>query len=127
MKLGFECKKCGHCCHGESTVSVLEEEQGRIAIYLGLDTGSFLEKFCVKKGGRIEMKVTDGHCIFYGNEGLCMIHPVKPLPCKIWPLHQSILHDPNAWKAIKADCPGFADGAAYEEICELMRDNGIDR
>lgn len=117
----FECKRCGHCCHGESTVSIQKDEQGRIAAYLDLELDIFLNKFCVKKGARIEMRVTDGHCVFYGGDGLCAIHPVKPAPCRIWPLHRSILDDPMAWEAIKADCPGFPEGSAYEKICELIR------
>jgi len=32
-------------------------------------------------------------CIFYGDNGLCRIHPVKPFDCRHWPLHPSILGD----------------------------------
>ncbi len=81
------------------------------------------EKFLLTKGNRTEMKVIDGHCIFYGNDGLCKIHPVKPFHCRQWPLHPSILGDPNAYEAIKKDCPGFRDDASYEEICQLVLQN----
>jgi hypothetical protein len=33
----FSCKLCGHCCHGESTVSLSQAEQKGIASFLGLD------------------------------------------------------------------------------------------
>ena len=96
-------------------------EQKAIASFLGLDPADFLHKFCIKKGNRIEMKIVDGHCIFYGNDGLCRIHGVKPFQCRRWPLHPSMLKDQKAWEAIKADCPGFDKDASYEDVCELVR------
>jgi len=56
----FSCKLCGHCCHGESTVSLSQAEQDAIASFLDLDPAGFLRKFCIKKGNRVEMKVVDG-------------------------------------------------------------------
>jgi len=121
MREIFSCKRCGHCCHGESTVSMTRSEQETIASFLGLESSDFLQKFCIKRGNRVEMKVIDGHCIFYGKDGLCKIHEVKPFQCRRWPLHPSILGDPMAWEAIKADCPGFDPKATYEEACELVK------
>jgi Fe-S-cluster containining protein len=121
MKKVFSCKLCGHCCHGNSTVSLSQADQKAIASFLGLTVTDFLQKFCIKKGNRIEMKIVDGHCIFYGDDGLCKIHEVKPFQCKRWPLHPSILKDRRAWNAIKADCPGFDKNARYEDVCELVK------
>ncbi len=117
----FECQCCGHCCHGGSTVSVSAEERKRIARFLGMDASSFLEGFCVVKGKRVEMRIREGHCIFYNDDGLCAIHEVKPFHCKRWPLHPSILGDESAWKAIQADCPGFKKNVSYTEVCDLIR------
>jgi hypothetical protein len=114
---------CGHCCCGEGTVSLSEEEQIRIASYLGMEPADFLQKLCVQKGKRIEMRIKDGHCVFLGQENLCAIHPVKPFHCRQWPLHPGILNDPNAWEAIKSDCPGFDSAATYEMACDLVRSN----
>ena len=118
----FECKCCGHCCHGTATISVSAEEQQEIARFLGVDQDELTRQFLVKKGSRTEMKVVDGHCIFYGDDGLCRIHPVKPFHCKQWPLHPSILGDVNAFEAIKKDCPGFGKNASYEAICRLVKE-----
>ena len=41
----FECKCCGHCCHGEATVSVSQEEQAAIAAYLNLDLQELIDSF----------------------------------------------------------------------------------
>lgn len=69
------------------------------------------------------MKIEDGHCIFYGNDGLCMIHEVKPFHCRQWPLHPSILGDQGAWEAIKSDCPGFDPDMTYSEACDLVKNS----
>ncbi len=118
----FSCKCCGHCCHGTSTVSMTPEEQERIATFLNLTKDQLLEKFCVVKGSRVEMQIVDGHCIFYGEDGLCKIHDVKPFQCRRWPLHPGILGDEAAWRAIKADCPGFDEYAEYEDVCRLVKE-----
>ncbi len=118
----FTCKCCGHCCQGQSTVSMTPDEQIRIAKFLGLSVDELLERYGVIKGNRVEMKVVDGHCIFYGDDGLCMIHAVKPFQCRRWPLHPSILGDEAAWRAIKADCPGFAEDAEYDDVCRLVKE-----
>ncbi len=117
----FSCKMCGHCCQGNSTVSLSASEQNRVAEFLHISREKLLSTYCVIKGKRVEMKVIDGHCIFYGEDGLCAIHPVKPFHCRQWPLHPSILGDQAAWEAIKKDCPGFSDSATYEQVCRLIR------
>ena len=121
----FSCKRCGRCCHGAATVSVSSEEIEKGAEYLGLTVKEYKLKYCLEKHKRIEMKIVDGHCIFYGEDGLCAIHPVKPFHCRQWPLHPSILADENAWQAIKSDCPGFSEEASYQDVCKLIRgENG---
>jgi len=117
----FTCKCCGHCCHGTSTVSLSREEQDRMAKYLGLSLKDFLDKYCRIKKKHIEMKIVDRHCIFYGKDGLCKIHSVKPDACRQWPLHPSILKDRGAWEAIRKDCPGFSRKATYRDVCKLVR------
>ncbi len=123
----FECKCCGHCCHGEATVSVSQEEQRAIAEFLGLSLKELEMRYLKVKKHCTEMQIKDGHCIFYGDDGLCSIHPVKPFHCKRWPLHPSILSDEAAWKAIKSDCPGFREDATYEQVCAFVEEriNGV--
>ncbi len=117
----FECKCCGHCCHGVATVSVTDAEQKRMASFLGISLEELRHNYLVIGKGSTSMKIINGHCIFYGEDGLCKVHPVKPFHCKRWPLHPSILGDEAAWKAIKADCPGFAKETTWEQAKELVR------
>ena len=117
----FECKRCGFCCQGESTVSLSPEEQERIASYLGLSLSDFLERYTVLRGKRVEMKTVNGHCIFYDEEeSLCKIHPVKPFHCRQWPLHPSILKDPESFEIIRRTCPGFSPKATWEDVKQLL-------
>ena len=32
----FQCRRCGHCCHGETTVSLDGEDQDRMVAALGM-------------------------------------------------------------------------------------------
>ncbi len=117
----FRCRCCGHCCHGSGTVSVAPAEAEAMAAHLGISVDELHRRYLVHKGKRVEMRIVEGHCIFYGKDGLCSIHPVKPFPCRQWPLHPSILGDRAAWEAIRKDCPGFAEDADYEDVCRLIQ------
>ena len=122
MKKVFESKRCGFCCQGESTVSLSPEEQKRIASFLGLPLNEFLATYTVRRGKRVEMKTVSGHCIFYDEEeSLCRIHPVKPFHCRQWPLHPSLLKDPESFEIIRRTCPGFAKEATWEEVKNLAQ------
>lgn len=117
----FECLRCGNCCRGESTVSLSWDEIEKISRYLGLKREELQEKFLILKNGRIEMKVLDGYCIFFDRkEKICQIHPVKPTPCKIWPLHPSILSDFDSYLIIRDSCIGLAE-SSYDDICKIIR------
>ncbi len=118
----FRCKHCGFCCQGESTVSLSDEEQECIASYLGISVSEFLTKYTVKRGKRTEMKTRNGHCIFYDEStNLCKIHPVKPFYCRQWPLHPSILHDPESFEIIRRTCQGFSPDATWEDVKEFLK------
>lgn len=120
MNKNFTCKQCGFCCEGESTVSLTKEKIDEISNYLGISRDELLSNFCVIKKNRIEMKIQNGHCIFFEeNQKTCKIHPVKPLNCKIWPLHKSILKDKDSFEIIKNTCQGLND-LNYDEICEII-------
>ncbi len=109
MKLSFECKRCGSCCQGESTISLTPQDIQRISYFLGITKEEFLEKYAViKSGGRIEFKTKEGFCIFFDKKTKeCKIHPVKPERCKEWPFVKAIFEDFESFKIIKNFCPGL--------------------
>jgi len=112
----FECKRCGFCCKGESTVSLSEKEILRIANFLTLSKSDFLKKYTIKKGIRIEMKVKNGFCIFFDKkERICKIHPVKPEKCREWPLIPIIFEDIESFKIIQNTCEGLKN-VSWEQL-----------
>ncbi len=105
----FECKRCGFCCKGKSTISLSKEEIIRISNFLNLSESEFLKKYTIKKEPfRIEMKVKNDFCIFFDKkERACKIHPVKPDKCKEWPLIPAIFKDKTNFEIIKKSCKGL--------------------
>ena len=118
MKRIFSCRRCGSCCHGETTVSLDEADVARMVAHLRLSFEQVKEKYLRVTGTVVQMKTVDGHCIFY-NQG-CTVHPGRPWRCRQWPLHPSILGDPANFQAISTSCPGIKTKMGYEEFCRIL-------
>ncbi len=114
----FECKQCGYCCQGETTVSLTDDDLERMVAHIGIPKEEVIEKYLRITGNVIQMKIVDGHCIFY-DQG-CTIHPGKPWRCSQWPLHPSILSDHSNFLAISASCPGIKAELGYEKFSEIL-------
>lgn len=120
MKNVFSCKRCGYCCHGETTVSLDEEDQKRILDFLGISMAEALEKYLRLTDGVLQMKTVNGHCIFFADG--CTIHPGRPWRCRQWPLVPAIILDESNLGAISESCPGIIKDAIYEEVCKAVRE-----
>jgi hypothetical protein len=83
--------------------------------YLRLPLAEVSEKYLRITGNVVQMKIVDGHCIFY-RDG-CMIHPGRPWRCGQWPLHPSIMGDKSNLSAIRDSCPGIDKSLAYDDFC----------
>lgn len=115
----FSCTRCGYCCHGETTVSLDADDQKRMVSAL-CETREVVEKkYWRITAGVVQMKVVDGHCIFY-DKG-CTVHTGRPWRCAEWPLHPSILIDENNFTAIAESCPGIKTEVGYEEFCRILK------
>ena len=112
----FDCQQCGYCCQGETTVSLNKNDQERMIKHLGLKREEVVRKYWRQTGNTIQMKIVDGHCIFYDNG--CTIHEGKPWRCTQWPLHPSILDGQDNFKIIKESCPGINRELSYEDFCK---------
>lgn len=115
----FTCKRCGFCCHGETTVSLDQNDVERMAKALQLGEDQLKEKYLRITGDVVQMKIIDGHCIFY-DEG-CSVHEGRPWRCRQWPLHPAILKDENNLRTIQESCPGINPHVEYEEFCTIMK------
>lgn len=115
----FSCKRCGFCCHGETTVSLTTEDLKCMASTLNLSEEKVVDKYLRVTGNEIQMKIVDGHCIFY-NDG-CSVHEGRPWRCRQWPLHPAILKEEDNFNIIKDSCPGIKTDVSYQKFCDIMR------
>jgi Fe-S-cluster containining protein len=119
MEEVFSCKRCGFCCHGESTVSLDPDDQENMLEVLKISREVALEKYWKINGNEIQMNTIDGHCIFY-DDG-CSVHEGRPWRCRQWPLVPAILLDINNLETIGASCPGIEKTAPYSDICNKIQ------
>ena len=115
----FSCKRCGYCCHGETTVSLDGKDRERMVKALNMPEEIVKETFWRQTGKITQMKTVDGHCVFY--EDGCNVHKGRPWRCAQWPLHPSILSDENNFHTISESCPGIKKDVSYEFFCQILR------
>ena len=63
-----------------------------------------------------ERLTCDYFCIFYHNEKRCLIHPVKPSICSLWPFYPALVKDRDNWEVAKDACPGMKPDCSFEEF-----------
>ena len=115
----FDCRRCGYCCQGQTTVSLDAADLARMSAHLGLPADELIARFLRVSGKVIQMRTVDGHCIFY-DQG-CTIHEGKPWRCRQWPLHPSMLADSSNFETIRDSCPGFKAGLTHGEFRAAMK------
>lgn len=52
----FQCTCCGFCCHGETTVSLNEADQKRMATLMGLPREEVLRRFWCVNGREVQIR-----------------------------------------------------------------------
>jgi len=113
----FECKKCGACCYGKGGILVNDQEIRDIAAFLGVSRESFVKAYCETRNGKTYVgNLPNGNCVFFDRERLCLIHQVKPRPCRLWPFYPALLKDKASWKSAMGACPGINPHASYEDF-----------
>jgi Fe-S-cluster containining protein len=116
----FACRQCGDCCRGYGGTFVTPKEIEAVSAYLNLDSTRFVGEFCRMSGGKpVLAQGKDDYCIFW--DGLCTIHPVKPLMCKRWPFIESVLIDVHNWHVMASCCPGIRTDASDQMIRASVR------
>ena len=114
---------CGNCCYGEGGIFVEGEETERIARFLGITPEAFLSRYCEKRHGRFHIKTgPDNYCTFYEKEKNCLIHPVKPERCSLWPFYPAIVTDKENWEMAKEACPGINPDCPFEEFVRQSKE-----
>ena len=118
LKKIFQCTQCGFCCHGETTVSLDENDQQRMVTALDRPSEEVAENFWRITGSIVQMKTIQGHCIFY-DEG-CSVYHGRPWRCRQWPLVPALLEDENNFLIIRESCPGIDRDISYKEFRTIL-------
>lgn len=116
----FSCQRCGYCCHGETTVSLNDDDRHRMVQALNMPEEEVVQRYWRITGNIVQMKTVDGHCIFY-DQG-CKVHHGRPWRCAQWPLHPSILADENNLRTIAESCPGINKNLSWKEFCGILQE-----
>jgi Fe-S-cluster containining protein len=126
--LHFECMECGGCCAGpgEGYIWVTKPEIKIIADFLKMTPAELRRKFLKRDGLRttiIEHPDTKD-CIFLqevNGHKRCVIYPVRPNQCRVWPFWSINLANPTSWNKAAQRCGGINRGRHYsfEEIQEI--------
>ena len=119
----FECKMCGKCCYGKGGIVVGNEEIKRISEFLAMTTDSFISRCCEKRNRKVYIKTgEDDFCLFYDQERMCTIHPVKPDICSLWPFYPSNIKDEYNWDLAKDACPGINPDYGFEDFVKQSKE-----
>lgn len=94
-----------------------ERETGVIAAFLNTSVETFLKIHCEARNGKRYVKSgADGYCVFFNKDRGCLIHQVKPAPCRLWPFYPALLKDPESWREAMNACPGINPDASHEDF-----------
>lgn len=115
----FECKRCGYCCQGETTVSLDASDVENMQKCLDISSEELFKKYLRVTGNVTQMNIVDGHCIFFSDNG-CSVHLGRPARCRVWPLHPSILVDEVNLKSISESCPGINKDVTASDFIKEM-------
>lgn len=123
--LRFTCLGCGRCCRGEpGAIYFTAEEEERMAAFLSSPLPEFRRRYVTSRWRAPSLKERqNGDCIFYdASSDRCVLYPVRPLQCRLFPFWRVLLESEEAWNEAAASCPGMNEGAFHsaEEIRTLL-------
>jgi Fe-S-cluster containining protein len=122
MKKAFECKICGYCCYGEGGILLQPEDVKAISRFLKIKNEDFVSQYCEKRNGRLYIRTGEtDFCIFYDKEKKCLVHPVKPKPCSLWPFFEANVRDKDNWELAKDACPGINPDCSFEDFVKQSK------
>jgi Fe-S-cluster containining protein len=105
----FECRQCGDCCFGRGGTRLDQAGSEAAARFLELDPAEFRRLYLAPGEAPWDIRTDfEGYCLFHQPGGHCLIHPVKPPLCRLWPFLPGPLADESAFLEAKAACPGLA-------------------
>jgi len=124
----FNCRRCGHCCHGEGGIVLDGRDQARLIAHLGLGREEFLAAFTVPRAGKVFLTAgAGGDCVFF-DQG-CGVHAARPDICRAWPFFKGNLIDAASFELSQDYCPGIDPDSSHAAFARqgaaYLRGNGL--
>lgn len=118
----FDCRMCGHCCHGEGGIVVSPTDLQRICLHMELSPEAFIEAYCEQRNGKLKIRSGDTlDCIFFTPGEGCAVHEAKPDICRAWPYFRGNLVDRESLELAKDFCPGIRPDVTHAEFAAAGR------
>jgi hypothetical protein len=125
--LRYACRKgCIDCCDKRGFVYLSAEDLKRAAKFLGMSAAAFERRYIYRTRHLLRLrKPPRKQCPFLDDHG-CLIHPVKPTQCRLYPFWPEIVERAADWRAEAACCPGIGTGRLIQigtalELANQMR------
>jgi len=113
---------CGTCCYGKGGIVVEKDDIERISNFLGISSESFIAEYCENRNSKTSIRTeTGGACVFFHKEKMCLIHPVKPAVCSLWPFFSANVSDKFNWDMAKDACPGINPDCTFEDFVKQSK------
>ena len=109
--LRFRCQPgCIKCCDRHGYVYLTENDLKQTAKHLGMSPCDFEAKYVYRTRNLLRLRKPRGSQCHFLEEGGCVIHPVKPVQCRLFPWWPELVEDRRAWNAAAKTCPGIGKG-----------------
>ena len=94
-----------------------EAEAGKAAAFLDLDEAAFRNLYLEPGNPPWDIGLNQaGYCLFRQPGGSCLIHPVKPAVCRLWPFLPPLMARESAFKEAGRACPGLKADLTWAEF-----------
>jgi len=113
--LRFACRQgCIDCCNTRGYVYLTDEDLRNAAGFLSLSAAEFERRYVYRTRHLLRLrKPRDKQCPFLSAQG-CLIHPVKPTQCRLYPFWPEIVERAADWRAESARCRGIGKGRVIQ-------------
>ena len=94
-----------------------EAEARAAAAFLGLGEAAFHRLYLEPGSPPWDIGLSEaGRCRLQKIDGLCLVHPVKPAVCRLWPFLPPLMARESAFLEAGCACPGLAAGSTWAEF-----------